>query len=222
MVAVSDAGIRERLVAALRAAGIADAETVVDPLDAIGVEDGEGVLLISQTGFARESDPVLNLLLSLRFRWTVIVVYEDSNLLEAASVFGVVDGWLPLDLVDDRVRDTVLLGREGYAVLPRVPDPETGLDSIRRIRLAALEPVARRIVCRVARGETNAQIARAMRLSEERVAGSIRRSLRRLCLERRLQVGVFLARLVAARRSRRKSGSDGNSEGPGAKLLPGK
>lgn len=197
LVAIRDSEIRNRIVSALRQAANMEVEAVAGLEDAAASAEG-GYLLFSQRDFARESDRETTLLLSLRLRRTVLVVYDSATLLEASSVFDAVDGWVPADGPAELLPAHLRLARERYAVLPRVPDQALGLDSIRRERFGTLDPMARHVLSRVATGETNAQIARRAHLSEEQVAGSLRRSLRLLCLERRLQAAVFMARMEGA------------------------
>lgn len=194
MVAIQAGQLRERLVSALRQHGLGE-PAVTDLLEEFpGPGRDRGYVFFSPRSLTRESDPDIARIMTLRLCWSVLLVYETETLLEAASIFDVVDGWVAADWLDRRLPDVLALARERYAVLPEVPDPALGLDSLRMERFTQLDTTPKEVLFRIARGDTNAEAAEELRLSQERVGSILRRSLSQLGLVRRIQLASFMAR----------------------------
>lgn len=203
VVAISDAALRERVVAALRVHPDLDVAAVAHPQDLVQRQGG-GVAVLWQAHVARRTSQEYELLMQLRRQWVLVAVYDQEHLLEASSLFDIIDGWIPLEATAE-TPELLTLAQEGLAIMPHLPDPRLGLDSVRRTRLADLPPLAVRALTELPRGLTNREIADELEVPVEQISTLLRHSMERLCLRSRLETAVFVARTLHDRSPDRRA-----------------
>lgn len=195
VVAISDATLREHVVAGMRLHSGLDIAAIADPHELLGRPSG-GMAVLWQTRAARRASQEYHDLMQLRRQWVLLAAYDEPHLLEASSLFDVVDGWLPVERIADATPELLKLASEGLALLPGLEGRRLRLDELRRARLASLPPLTVRAFIELSRGSTNRQISKTLNLPVEHVSALLRQGMDILCLRNRLEAAVFAARTM--------------------------
>lgn len=130
----------------------------------------------------------------LRGSWRIVLLYEREFLLEASDWFGFVETWSEIGCFEKRALNILTLADAGYSLWPQDADVREGLLPLRRARVRTLSPFDREVLSELGHGATNRQIARTLRASDREVAESLRRSMKALHVDRRLQAALVSAR----------------------------
>lgn len=138
----------------------------------------------------------------LRGAWRIILIYDPACLLEASDWFGFVETWSEASLLERMPEEILTVAEAGYSVWPRGVGIEDGLTPLRCARLDRLSPLDRSVLDALGEGVTNRSIAARLGVSERTVMDSLRRSMRVLHVQRRLQAALIAARGGKKKRAR--------------------
>ena len=162
----------------------------VDDLRALPRLAARGAWLAMPLSAAASQDERARRLISA---WRVILLYGVDEVLAASDWFGLVEAWSQTCLFAARPLDILTVAEAGYGVWPHDADIDRGLLPLRHARLRAMSGLDRTVLDALGAGTSNRQIARRLGLGERQVGDSLRRSMRVLHVQGRLQAAVLVA-----------------------------
>ena len=192
---VGEAGTVEQALARIPAA-----RPTVAILD-VRLPDGSGIEICRQI---RADDPAIACLM--------LTSYADDEALMAAVLAGA-SGYVVKQVGGSDLVDDVRKVSNGKSLL----DPAVTKRVLERLqsaagedpRLASLTGQERRILDRIAQGETNRQIAEGMFLAEKTVKNYVSNLLTKLGMQRRTEAAIFATRLEERRQERERIDGSG-------------